>query len=147
MSAIAPQPEAATERPFSAPRDQDFPTRRKEQASSLPLDIDIEQWRQLIVSLDGPATPGVRLVLLALSVRMLEQASTVRITFAEVAALSGIGERTAKNHIYLAERTGWLKRVLARTNGRGWRVYRLSPAVPRRFMHDHVCRGTSEAAP
>lgn len=101
-------------------------------------------WQQHIASAEGPSDYTMRLVLLAISVRMLvEGRATVCVPMSEIALAAGLSRNWVMQKAREAVEAGWLQRTGPLGRGKNWRVYELSPALPVvGDLRQHVSRET-----
>lgn len=93
--------------------------------------MDARRWRQTVLSPQGPALAGMRLVLVAISVRMDEKGTTkVRLPIVELTRATKFSKPTVLRHLRDAVDQRWLERRHARGFGQAWQTYEFEACVP-----------------
>lgn len=93
------------------------------------------QWERCVMSEIGPASPSVRLALMAIPMRSPLTKTEDCPSQALIAKRSGLSERQVKRVLSTAEAQGWVERIITRRPGRSWyhTIYRF--AVPASLAH------------
>lgn len=93
--------------------------------------VDRHRWRDAILSELGPANPIARVVLLAVAQHMKADGTGAWPSQQTLAARAGVGERSARRHLDIAARLGWIERErVRRAGGRNWYFTEYCAVVP-----------------
>lgn len=101
--------------------------------------VDRWEWRQLIASEQGPASPTTRYVLHMVAMFMDDDGRNCWPSQASIAARAALTTRAVKKHLAIARRTAWLEVTDHYTGRPGWRRNSYAPIVPA-ALHPAVLR-------
>jgi hypothetical protein len=96
---------------------------------------DKNHWRDMFMSLHGPADHGMRLVLCSLLFRMYGETNSGFPGQPLIADETYMGIRTISRHLVNAEAQGWIKMERKRAGVGRWRVNIYTAAVPDHLAH------------
>jgi len=92
------------------------------------------RWQKAIISEQGPEST-TRLVLLALSIFMDKHGACFPST-AGIAKATKLSERCVCEHLGKAEQDGWIEKMLAGYNGKGWKRHKYLAVIPDKVGKD-----------
>ena len=89
------------------------------------------QWRDAVLSTDGPPKLMTRLVLLALAKYMNGAGENCWPSVEIIVTDTGLARRSVLRHLAEAKASGWVRVRSRGANGQGWRRHAYSPTLPR----------------
>lgn len=93
------------------------------------------QWREAVMSDMGPSSPITRYVLLTLSMRMDIDGRGAYPSQTTLSEMTKLAKRTVNEHLQLAEKEGWIARLLQRRKARIWHNHRYEVRFPAFLQH------------
>lgn len=91
----------------------------------------VHNYRDRVLSADGPINPATRLVCLAISKFVNGRTLSTFVSQARLAEATGLADRSVRTHVAMAAEAGWLKRS-HRNRGKNWKLTTYTLALPHR---------------
>lgn len=93
-------------------------------------ECDRWNWRELVASEHGPASPTTRHVLLTLSLHMNEHGESCFPSQELLAKRTGLSERAVRTHLDLAEKQGFIAVFQRRRDKKAWFIHEYVATIP-----------------
>ncbi|MDA8138600.1 MAG: helix-turn-helix domain-containing protein [Desulfobacteraceae bacterium] len=93
--------------------------------------VEVNHWRRLIASENGPKSPTTRLILHTLGVHMNQAGGSCFPSTRTLAVECGLSERVVCRHLAIAVCEGWLLRSSAGKSGQAWKRNQYQAAMPK----------------
>jgi Helix-turn-helix domain len=113
------------------------------------MTADLDQWRRLVASVDGPQASVTRLLLHTLAVYLDPGSGSCFRSVRDLSEATALSRRAVIKHLKLAESHGWIKIESAGIGGKGWKRSSYSLRFPfeavNRNHHVETKNGESES--